>query len=214
MSISTQINRIISAKDKIRAKLVEFGLVTDTDNIDTCTTAIEGINNIGSIDMVIDSEIMGNYEIPAGYTSGGIISVTTITHYYYNGLRLPKIPSDSIDAYPYCWIRDNDDTGYYDLIMGTTTFYYDSSQTRLKHRGSDTDLWYRLPKSTASSAASWGSPQGHSYVGWGLGSNRTVFWSNHDVTQSESSSSIYLNGSDPIPEISGQELLSMLEEVL
>ena len=214
MSITTQLTRIIEARDKIREKTFSLGLVTEDAKIDVCASAIENINNIGAINLTIDSEYSGVYDIPSGYTSGGTISVTVITHYYYKDLLLPKLPSDAIDAYPYCWIRNNSQTGYYDLIMGTTSFYYDASNSRLRRRGTDTDLWYRIQKSAASTATSWGSPQSHSYVGWSLSSDRTAYWSNHDVTQSESSSSIYLKGSDPIPEISGQELMSMLEEVL
>ena len=215
MSVTTELNRIINARETIKNKAIDLNIISDANaKIDECAAAINNITNLGAINYTFDSEIATSQTIPAGYTSGGNIIITQITHCYYDGLRLPKPPADSIAAYPYCWIRDNDSTGNYDLIMGTTRFYYDASNTRLKHVGSDTDLWYRIPKSTAESANSWGSPVGHSYVGWGLGSDRTAFWANHDVTNGESSSSIYLYGSDPVPEISGQEFLNMVEEVL
>lgn len=201
MSVASEINRIKEAKNKIVAKLLEFGLISESSKIDTCASAIENINNIGNINLTIDSEQGGTYEIPAGYTNGGTITVATITHYYYNDLLLPKLPIDAIRNYPYCWIRDNNSTGYYDLIMGTTSFYYDAANTRLRRRGSDTDLWYRIAKSSASTATSWGSPQSHTYVGWTIDSNRPALWSNHDVTQSETSTEIYLAGNNPVPKI-------------
>ena len=211
----TELNRIIDAKRIIKEKLLELNVFTDSEaRIDDCAMAINEIENLGNIELVFDSEMVADYTVPSGYTSGVHISVTQITHYYYNNLRLPKIPPDAIETYPYCWIRDNNSTGYYDLIMGTTSFYYDEPNSRLRRRGSDVDLWYRIPKSTANTAISWGSPQSHNYVGWTIDSNRPVFWTNYDVTQSESSTEIYFSGSEPIPEISGQELMSMIEGVL
>ena len=215
MSVTTELNRIIEAKNTIKNKITDLGLTSNTEiKIDACSDIVHNIANLGPINLTFDADIATEHTISAGYTSGGRITVVQITYCYFGDLRLPKIPSDSISAYPYCWIRDNNSTGNYDLIMGTTSFFYDEANSRLKHRGSDTDLWYRLPKSTAESATSWGSPVSHSYVGWGVDANRPAYWANHDVTDGESSSVIYLAGSDPIPEVSGQELLTMLEEVL
>ena len=181
-------------------KCLELGIITiDAANIETAAEAIKNINNIGEIQLNIDNSYSGSYSIPSGYTTGGNILITNVTHYYYNDLKLPKLPSDSIAIYPYCWIRDNNGTGYYDLIMGTTSFYYDQSYTRLKHRGTDTDLWYRIAKNEINTATSWGNPQNHSYVGWTVDNNRTACWSNHNITVSESSSEIWLEAVEPIP---------------
>lgn len=157
------------------------------------------MEDIGELNLTFDADETSSYTLPTGFINGGNISIISIIYMYYNDLKLPKIPTDSKKSYPYFWIRDNGSTGNYDLIMGTTSFYYDSANTRLKHRGSDTDLWYRLPKSTASNATSWGSPVSHSYVGWTIDANRPAFWSNHDVTKGESSTEIYLAGSEPVP---------------
>lgn len=213
--ITTETNRIIAARDTIKNKCIELNLTSNASaKIDELANNISNINNLGQIDLLIDNEISNTYIIDSGYTTGGSITVQTITYYYYNDLRLPKIPADVVSAYPYYWIRDNYSTGNYDLIMGTTSFYYDRDNTRLKHRGSDSDLWYRIAKSTSESATSWGSPVSHSFVGWTIDSNRIAHWSNHDVTTSSTSQNIYLEGSDPIPDVSAAAFLSMVEEVL
>ena len=49
MSISLEITRIQAARNKIRAKLVELGLVTSTANIDNLATAVDTISDNGNI---------------------------------------------------------------------------------------------------------------------------------------------------------------------
>ncbi len=76
MSIKSEISRIATARNKIRAKLVAFGLVQSTANIDECTIAIEGIANNGAV----SAEVAGGevYKIPAGYHNGmGTVSGTS-----------------------------------------------------------------------------------------------------------------------------------------
>lgn len=68
MSIQTEISRITAAKSKIRNKLVNFGLVESTANIDTCANAVDGITNNGAISATV---VEGStYTIPKGYHNG------------------------------------------------------------------------------------------------------------------------------------------------
>lgn len=76
MSIATQIERIKTAKNKIRAKLVALGLATETDNIDTLATTVDGITDNGAV----SAEILegSSYTIPAGYHNGsGVVKAVT-----------------------------------------------------------------------------------------------------------------------------------------
>ena len=70
MSIATELSRIQADKNKIRAKLVELGMATSTDNLDVLATAIEeDLVNRGSVSVEI---LEGStYTIPAGYHNGG-----------------------------------------------------------------------------------------------------------------------------------------------
>lgn len=68
MSIATQIQRIKTAKCKIRDKLVELKLASPTDNIDTLAAVVEGIENKGGINAEIFEG--STYTIPAGYHDG------------------------------------------------------------------------------------------------------------------------------------------------
>ena len=68
MSIQTQITRITNDKNTIRNKLVNLGLATSTDNLDTLATAIDGIVNQGAVQASVQEG--DTYTIPAGYHNG------------------------------------------------------------------------------------------------------------------------------------------------
>ena len=69
MSIETQITRLQNARNTIRAKLVDLGLVESSAKIDTCATAVDGIENNGAVSVnVKEGE---SYTIPKGYHNGG-----------------------------------------------------------------------------------------------------------------------------------------------
>lgn len=68
MSTSTEITRISTARNKIRDKLIDLGLATSTDKLDTLATAVDGITNNGAVSAEVkEGEI---YTIPAGYHTG------------------------------------------------------------------------------------------------------------------------------------------------
>lgn len=68
MSISTEISRIQANKNTIRAKLVELGMATNTDNLDKLAAAIEAIVNQGAVSITVQEG--DTYTIPAGYHNG------------------------------------------------------------------------------------------------------------------------------------------------
>lgn len=68
MSIASQITRIQQDRNTIRAKMVELGLATNTDNLDVLAESMDNIVNQGSVSaQVKEGE---TYTIPAGYHSG------------------------------------------------------------------------------------------------------------------------------------------------
>lgn len=73
MSISTEISRIQTDRNTIRAKLVELGLVVSTATLDACATAIEGIVSRGAVNaQVREGE---TFTIPAGFHDGsGVVA--------------------------------------------------------------------------------------------------------------------------------------------
>ena len=78
MSISTELSRIQTNRNTIRAKLVELGMATSADKLDALASAIEGIVNRGAVSV----EIMEGttYTIPAGYHNGsGVVKAITDT---------------------------------------------------------------------------------------------------------------------------------------
>lgn len=68
MSIATEISRIQSNKTTIRAKLVELGMATNTDNLDKLAAAIESLVNRGAVSVTVTEG--KTYTIPAGYHNG------------------------------------------------------------------------------------------------------------------------------------------------
>lgn len=68
MSISTELTRIQTARNKIRTKLVALGLVTSAAKLDECATAVDGISNQGAVSATVQEG--DTYTIPAGYHNG------------------------------------------------------------------------------------------------------------------------------------------------
>lgn len=68
MSIATEISRIQSNRNTIRAKLVELGMATNTDNLDKLAAAIESLVNQGAVSVTVQEG--DTYTIPAGYHNG------------------------------------------------------------------------------------------------------------------------------------------------
>lgn len=68
MSISTEISRIQSDRNTIRAKLVELGMATSVDNLDVLSSAIDGLINRGAVSVTVQEG--DTYTIPKGYHNG------------------------------------------------------------------------------------------------------------------------------------------------
>lgn len=68
MSISTELSRLQTDRNTIRAKLVELGMATNTDNLDRLAAAIEGLVNQGAVSVTVQEG--DTYTIPAGYHNG------------------------------------------------------------------------------------------------------------------------------------------------
>lgn len=68
MSIASQITRIQTDRNTIRNKLVELGLATNVDNLDTLAEAVDGIVDNGNVSVQVKEG--ETYTIPAGYHSG------------------------------------------------------------------------------------------------------------------------------------------------
>lgn len=78
MSIATQIERLSADRNTIRDKLIELGMATATDNLDTLAGAIEDIVNQGAVQVEILEGT--SYTIPRGYHNGsGTVKALTDT---------------------------------------------------------------------------------------------------------------------------------------
>lgn len=68
MATSEQITRLTTARNTIRTKLVELGLVESSAKLDACATAVEGIENKGEVSVQVKEG--ETYTIPKGYHNG------------------------------------------------------------------------------------------------------------------------------------------------
>ena len=68
MSIAAEITRIQTDRNTIRNKLIDFGLVESSANLDACATAISGIVNQGAVSATVQEG--DTYTIPKGYHNG------------------------------------------------------------------------------------------------------------------------------------------------
>ena len=120
--------------------------------------------------------------------------------YYYNDVLLPKIPQDVLTEYPYCWIRKNKDTGNYDLAVGKKPWYYYMGVFTCDD-GSANRPWYVVSINESENVTEWTFKEMVMYNYFGIDSTRTALWSNHNIPNgSETSTSIYYYGSEPVPE--------------
>lgn len=68
MSIATEISRIQTGRNTIRAKLVELGLAQSADNLDVLAARVENIENRGAVSATVQEG--DTYTIPKGYHNG------------------------------------------------------------------------------------------------------------------------------------------------
>ena len=68
MSVATEIARIQTDRNTIRAKLVELGLAQNTDNLDKLAAEVESIVDCGAVSATVQEG--DTYTIPKGYHNG------------------------------------------------------------------------------------------------------------------------------------------------
>ena len=68
MSTSNEITRLQTARNTIRAKLVELGLAASTAKLDALATAVDSIDNQGAVSASVQEG--STYTIPKGYHNG------------------------------------------------------------------------------------------------------------------------------------------------
>lgn len=128
---------------------------------------------------------------------------------FYNGVKLPELPSGVIANYPYCWIRKNDNTQHYDLLFTRILGYYNASLGGIEYgttSGTTDIVHYRIPYSSASAADGWDSYQ-TTNTWMALDANRTVMWSNHYIPNGSLTATVmYFDAHEAIPETTAYQI--------
>lgn len=130
--------------------------------------------------------------------------------YYYNGILLPEMPI--IENYTYAWIRQNNSSGYYDLILSALQPYLYDSDSMGFGSGTTADIyWYRIEITSASDANEW-TLYSSENTWFTIDSNRIVHWSNSDIPYTSSTSTnIYFASSQPISKVQKLKTISIIE---
>ena len=68
MSIQTELSRIQTARNTLRAKAVELGIAQSTAKLDTLAAAFEDVDNVGAVSATVREG--DTYTIPKGYHNG------------------------------------------------------------------------------------------------------------------------------------------------
>lgn len=84
MSTQSEITRLQTARDTIRAKAVELGIGISTDKLDALATKLEtnltnqgAVANNGAVSLTMDGLSVTSVTVPSGYHSGaGTVTLT------------------------------------------------------------------------------------------------------------------------------------------
>ena len=68
MSVASEIERLRTARNLIRTKLVELGLATSSAELDALASAVDGVENRGAVSATVQEG--DTYTIPKGYHNG------------------------------------------------------------------------------------------------------------------------------------------------
>ena len=111
---------------------------------------------------------------------------------YYNGVRLPAIPSDVLLQHPYCVMYRNS-AGTQFLLAGPNKWWANTSNNRLMTDNATTYVRYELHVDSA-----W--VYDNSWTDNGQLPFASIDWSNHDIRNgSATSTTIYFRGNSPVP---------------
>lgn len=130
--------------------------------------------------------------------SQGLIPTTlTGSKFYYNNVLLPGFGEGTLEKYPYIWIRKNQTSGNYDLVLGTKPWYYETS---MRCQGNSTIIHYTISIENVDTDIDWNFVKDNSGINFAIDDMRTVLWSNHDIPNgSATATDIYFRGSEPVP---------------
>ncbi len=151
-----------------------------------------------------------NYDIPKGSADATEIywyastpqaeQPADATHFYYNGVRLPAIPTDLLAQYPCAWIRKNTNTGYYDLVLCEVYFYYDPNTLCLYDSNYKPKYHYQIEIAKAETATEWVFNQEFA-GGFVVDDARPCIWTNTNILNgSTTATEIYLQGTLAVPD--------------
>lgn len=118
-------------------------------------------------------------------------TIDEFTHFFYNGVRLPRIPDDVLSQYPYAFIYLAT-SGYRLYVSSVIPYWYPTSNYPKTMKADGTGVRYVLD----GDAWKWELDASTMYYIVDDG----ITWANYDIPNgSATASAIYLYGTEPIP---------------
>lgn len=119
-----------------------------------------------------------------------------MARYYYNGVLLPEIPSETLSKYPYVFIFYRDDIANYRMYTSSVVpYWYPTTDYPMTMKADGTLAMYHL--SDNGEEWIWIKDETSMYT---LATNG-ITWSNYDIPNgSATATEIYFYGSEPVPE--------------
>ena len=160
---------------------------------------------VSLFDATVTDKIANHIVAPVNCTWEVGVEEYPTRKFSYNGVVLPEILPFTMEEYPYAWIRENHNTGYYDLILTAVAGYYDpdagTSNGGIVYGANSAGtevVKYRISIVDADNATGWEYLE-TSKTWMGLDSARVLLWSNHDILNgSANATEIYFEGNEPV----------------
>lgn len=175
------------------SKIVNYpsiGDVTLVNSIFTTTIAASGGGGGMFYRVAVESQSAYIVNLPVNISAKVSVNEAEApkTHALYNGVRLPKIPEDTLAEYPYCIIAFFNST--YRLIMAQNRWFRKSDGYIQVQKCPNADFTYN--------EVDWGA--GNYYTSIGNWPSDSLIWSSHDIPNgSATATDIYFEGTDPVP---------------
>lgn len=108
----------------------------------------------------------------------------------YNKVLLPVIPNEHFSTNPFVWIRKNEISGYYELLMSEKPWYY--SNNNVQSLSTTANYVYRIPINNSDSFESWELVE-QSAESYEIDTSKTILWSLQDISSGAYSTTAYFS---------------------
>ena len=185
------ITRIVGIKANAPAEISDARVSVDGTVYETLGEAIrEQIKQCGTVAATLYNLASDEINAADNYCLiDNEVTYERVQRYKYNDTYLPKLP-DGVNS-ENCFIRKNDDSGYYDLIVAN-----DASNVYANADGSvntGSNAWYRFSQTGTDYLSAWTYYKTDEYTNWKISDTRPMVFAGLDI-KNEAGEVVYAKG--------------------